>query len=162
MKINENLKKLRVLKSLTQSDMAKILDISLSSYQKYERDKNCVTPSLDVLLRIADFFGVSVDYLLGREPATDPFDMLQLPEDQKSVMERFASFPDDVRAIILDAIKELAEAAKKRQRLNTNAETTPVATAAQNGGVTKIVEMSNEKVNQLLNAEIKNNDYKNH
>lgn len=111
MKINENLKKLRVLKSLTQSDMAKILDISLSSYQKYERDKNCVTPSLDVLLRIADFFGVSVDYLLGREPATDPFDMLQLPEDQKSVMERFASFPDDVRAIILDAIKELAEAA---------------------------------------------------
>ncbi len=162
MKINENLKKLRVLKSLTQSDMAKILDISLSSYQKYERDKNCVTPSLDVLLRIADFFGVSVDYLLGREPATDPFDMLQLPEDQKSVMERFASFPDDVRAIILDAIKELAEAAKKRQRLNTNAETTPVATAAQNGGVPKIVEMSNEKVNQLLNAEIKNNDYKNH
>lgn len=162
MKINENLKKLRVLKSLTQSDMAKILDISLSSYQKYERDKNCITPSLDVLLRIADFFGVSVDYLLGREPATDPFDMLQLPEDQKSVMERFASFPDDVRAIILDAIKELAEAAKKRQRLNTNAETTPVATAAQNGGVPKIVEMSNEKVNQLLNAEIKNNDYKNH
>lgn len=159
MKINENLKKLRVLKSLTQSDMAEILGISLSSYQKYERDKNCVTPSLDVLLRIADFFGVSVDYLLGREPATDPFDMLQLPEDQKSVMERFASFPDDVRAIILDAIKELAEAAKKRQRLNTNAETTPVATAAQNGGVPKIVEMSNEKVNQLLNAEIKNNDY---
>ncbi len=162
MKINENLKKLRVLKSLTQSDMAEILGISLSSYQKYERDKNCVTPSLDVLLQIADFFGVSVDYLLGREPATDPFDMLQLPEDQKSVMERFASFPDDVRAIILDAIKELAEAAKKRQRLNTNAETTPVATAAQNGGVPKIVEMSNEKVNQLLNAEIKNNDYKNH
>ena len=159
MKINENLKKLRVLKSLTQSDMAEILGISLSSYQKYERDKNCVTPSLDVLLRIADFFGVSVDYLLGREPATDPFDMLQLPEDQKSVMERFASFPGDVRAIILDAIKELAEAAKKRQQLNTNAETTPVATAAQNGGVPKIVEMPNEKVNQLLNAEIKNNDY---
>lgn len=145
MKINENLKKLRVLKSLTQSDMAEILGISLSSYQKYERDKNCVTPSLDVLLRIADFFGVSVDYLLGREPATDPFDMLQLPEDQKSVMERFASFPDDVRAIILDAIKELAEAAKKRQRLNTNTETTPVATAAQNGGVPKIVESQTKK-----------------
>lgn len=155
MKINENLKKLRVLKSLTQSDMAKILDISLSSYQKYERDKNCVTPSLDVLLRIADFFGVSVDYLLGREPATDPFDMLQLPEDQKSVMERFASFPDDVRAIILDAIKELAEAAKKRQKLDT----TTAYTAARDGDAPGTVELPNEKVTQLLNAETKNNDY---
>ena len=155
MKINENLKKLRVLKSLTQSDMAKILDISLSSYQKYERDKNCVTPSLDVLLRIADFFGVSVDYLLGREPATDPFDMLQLPEDQKSVMERFASFPDDVRAIILDAIKELAEAAKKRQKLDT----TTAYTAARDGDAPGTVELPNEKVTPLLNAETKNNDY---
>ncbi len=155
MKINENLKKLRVLKSLTQSDMAEILGISLSSYQKYERDKNCVTPSLDVLLRIADFFGVSVDYLLGREPATDPFDMLQLPEDQKSVMERFASFPDDVRAIILDAIKELAEAAKKRQKLDT----TTAYTAARDGDAPGTVELPNEKVTQLLNAETKNNDY---
>ena len=155
MKINENLKKLRVLKSLTQSDMAEILGISLSSYQKYERDKNCVTPSLDVLLRIADFFGVSVDYLLGREPATDPFDMLPLPEDQKSVMERFASFPDDVRAIILDAIKELAEAAKKRQKLDT----TTAYTAARDGDAPGTVELPNEKVTQLLNAEIKNNDY---
>lgn len=156
MKINENLKKLRVLKSLTQSDMADILGISLSSYQKYERDKNCVTPSLDVLLRIADFFGVSVDYLLGRgEQATDPFDMLPLPEDQKSVMERYASFPDDVRAIILDAIKELAEAAKKRQKLDT----TTAYTAARDGDAPGTVELPNEKVTQLLNAETKNNDY---
>ena len=155
MKINENLKKLRVLKSLTQSDMAEILGISLSSYQKYERDKNCVTPSLDVLLRIADFYHVTTDYLLGREPATDPFDMLQLPEDQKSVMERFASFPDDVRAIILDAIKELAEAAKKRQKLDT----TTAYTAARDGDAPGTVELPNEKVTQLLNAETKNNDY---
>lgn len=155
MKINENLKKLRVLKSLTQSDMAEILGISLSSYQKYERDKNCVTPSLDVLLRIADFYHVTTDYLLGREPATDLFDMLQLPEDQKSVMERFASFPDDVRAIILNAIKELAEAAKKRQKLDT----TTAYTAARDGDTPGTVELPNEKVTQLLNAETKNNDY---
>lgn len=158
--MKEQLQQLRKSRGLTQDDLAEILGISLSSYQKYERD--AISPSYETLCKIADFYHVTTDYLLGREPATDPFDMLQLPEDQKSVMERFASFPDDVRAIILDAIKELAEAAKKRQRLNTNAETTPVSTAAQNGGVPKIVEMSNEKVNQLLNAEIKNNDYKNH
>lgn len=158
--MKEQLQWLRKSRNLTQDDLAEALDISLSSYQKYERD--VVSPSYETLCKIADFYHVTTDYLLGREPATDPFDKLPLSEDQKSVIERYASFPDDVRAIILDAIKELAEAAKKRQRLNISAETTPVATAAQNGGVPKIVEMPNEKVNQLLNAEIKNDDYRNH
>lgn len=157
MELKDKLKFLRKQQNLTAQQVADNCEISLGVYKKYESGERGV--GVPALIKIADFYHVTTDYLLGREPATDPFDMLQLPEDQKSVMERFASFPDDVRAIILDAIKELAEAAKKRQRLNTNAEITPVATAAQNGGVPKIAEMPNEKVNQLLNAEIKNNDY---
>jgi hypothetical protein len=151
--VKEQLQQLRKSRGLTQDDLAEILGISLSSYQKYERD--AISPSYETLCKIADFYHVTTDYLLGREPATDPFDMLQLPEDQKSVMERFASFPDDVRAIILDAIKELAEAAKKRQKLDT----TTAYTAARDGDAPGTVELPNEKVTQLLNAETKNNDY---
>lgn len=151
--MKEQLQQLRKSRGLTQDDLAEILGISLSSYQKYERD--AISPSYETLCKIADFYHVTTDYLLGREPATDPFDMLQLPEDQKSVMERFASFPDDVRAIILDAIKELAEAAKKRQKLDT----TTAYTVARDGDAPGTVELPNEKVTQLLNAETKNNDY---
>lgn len=151
--MKEQLQQLRKSRGLTQDDLAEILGISLSSYQKYERD--AISPSYETLCKIADFYHVTTDYLLGREPATDPFDMLQLPEDQKSVMERFASFPNDVRAIILDAIKELAEAAKKRQKLDT----TTAYTAARDGDAPGTVELPNEKVTQLLNAETKNNDY---
>lgn len=151
--MKEQLQQLRKSRGLTQDDLAEILGISLSSYQKYERD--AISPSYETLCKIADFYHVTTDYLLGREPATDPFDMLQLPEDQKSVMERFASFPDDVRAIVLDAIKELAEAAKKRQKLDT----TTAYTAARDGDTPGTVELPNEKVTQLLNAETKNNDY---
>ena len=151
--MKEQLQQLRKSRGLTQDDLAEILGISLSSYQKYERD--AISPSYETLCKIADFYHVTTDYLLGREPATDPFDMLQLPEDQKSVMERFASFPDDVRAIILDAIKELAEAAKKRQKLDT----TTAYPAARDGDAPGTVELPNEKVTQLLNAETKNNDY---
>ena len=151
--MKEQLQQLRKSRGLTQDDLAEILGISLSSYQKYERD--AISPSYETLCKIADFYHVTTDYLLGREPATDPFDMLQLPEDQKSVMERFASFPGDVRAIILDAIKELAEAAKKRQKLDT----TTAYTAARDGDAPGTVELPNEKVTQLLNAETKNNDY---
>lgn len=151
--MKEQLQQLRKSRGLTQDDLAEILGISLSSYQKYERD--AISPSYETLCKIADFYHVTTDYLLGRERATDPFDMLQLPEDQKSVMERYASFPDDVRAIILDAIKELAEAAKKRQKLDT----TTAYTAARGGDAPGTVELPNEKVTQLLNAETKNNDY---
>lgn len=151
--MKEQLQQLRKSRGLTQDDLAEILGISLSSYQKYERD--AISPSYETLCKIADFYHVTTDYLLGREPATDPFDMLQLPEDQKSVMERFASFPDDVRTIILDAIKELAEAAKKRQKLDT----TTAYTAARDGDAPGTVELPNKKVTQLLNAETKNNDY---
>lgn len=151
--MKEQLQQLRKSRGLTQDDLAEILGISLSSYQKYERD--AISPSYETLCKIADFYHVTTDYLLGREPATDPFDMLPLPEDQKSVMERFASFPDDVRAIILNAIKELAEAAKKRQKLDT----TTAYTAARDGDAPGTVELPNEKVTQLLNAETKNNDY---
>lgn len=154
--MKEQLQQLRKSRGLTQDDLAEILGISLSSYQKYERD--AISPSYETLRKIADFYHVTTDYLLGREPATDPFDMLQLPEDQKSVMERFASFPDDVRAIILDAIKELAEAAKKRQKLDT----TTAYTAARDGDAPGTVELPNEKVTQLLNAETKDNDYQSH
>lgn len=110
MKINENLKKLRMLKNLSQSDMAEILDISLSSYQKYEREKNCVTPSLDVLLRIADFYGVTVDYLLGRETSESStvdklvgeFNMSAL---EKEILDNYLSLPKDMRGDLMEFLQ---------------------------------------------------------
>ena len=41
--INERLKQLRTARGLSQNEMADILEVSLSSYQKYEREKNSVT-----------------------------------------------------------------------------------------------------------------------
>lgn len=67
MTINNRLKKLRSAVGLNQSEMAEKLGVSVSSYQKYEREKNSIMPSIEVLIKIAEFFGVSVDYLLGRE-----------------------------------------------------------------------------------------------
>ena len=67
MNINNRLKELRSAVGLNQSEMAEKLGVSVSSYQKYEREKNSIMPSIEVLIKIAEFFGVSVDYLLGRE-----------------------------------------------------------------------------------------------
>jgi transcriptional regulator with XRE-family HTH domain len=60
------LKELREEKKLTQNEIAKLLNVSRASISAYENRTN--DPSLDVLIRMADFFNVSLDYLLGRTP----------------------------------------------------------------------------------------------
>lgn len=57
------LRKLRESKKLTQADVASALKIERSTYTKYESGKS--KPVSEMLIKIADFFGVSVDYLLG-------------------------------------------------------------------------------------------------
>ncbi len=111
-KINERLKMLRTAKGLSQSEMAEAIDVSLSSYQKYEREKNSVTPSLDVLISLSDFFDISLDYLLGREPQKDPFAELSLcAEDEQAVIDKYMSLPPEIRAMLLDVMRQLGEAA---------------------------------------------------
>ena len=108
MNVNEILKQLRQKKNLTQAEAALKLDVSLSSYQKYERDKNSVMPSIDVLLRLADFYNVSLDYLLGREPKADPYLDLNLKKaDEDEMLKKYMSLPENVRAMLLKVMKEL-------------------------------------------------------
>lgn len=49
---------------MTQWEVAIYCDISEKAYQNYELQTR--EPKLDILLRIADCFGVSIDYLTGR------------------------------------------------------------------------------------------------
>ena len=62
--LNENIKNLRVAQGLNQVEFAKILCVTKQCVSNWENDN--VLPSIDMLCKIADFFGVSTDYLLGR------------------------------------------------------------------------------------------------
>ena len=62
---SQRLKKLRTDKHLTQAQVAKRVGVTASMVSSYETDIRL--PSYDVMMRLADLFGVSVDYLLGRE-----------------------------------------------------------------------------------------------
>lgn len=64
MKLAERMKMLRLDKGLRQEDAARELDISMSAYCRYEYGKR--EPIASVLWRMADFYGVSIDYLVGR------------------------------------------------------------------------------------------------
>ena len=59
------LRELRKENKMSQSDLGKILGITKVSISGYENGTRI--PSLDILNKILDVFGVSADYLLGRE-----------------------------------------------------------------------------------------------
>lgn len=62
--LNENIRKLRAARGLNQVEFAKILCVTKQCVSNWENDN--VIPSVEMLCKIADFFGVSTDYLLGR------------------------------------------------------------------------------------------------
>lgn len=59
----EHLKELRTERGLLQKDIATFLGIDRTTYVKYEKGDN--EPSNEILIKLAKFFSVSVDYLLG-------------------------------------------------------------------------------------------------
>ena len=71
-KIAKCLKKLRLDKSerenrkITQEEIADILSVKFSTYQSWEQNKSPNRPSLKNLIKIADMYCVSLDYLIGR------------------------------------------------------------------------------------------------
>jgi transcriptional regulator with XRE-family HTH domain len=60
----ERLKQLRAEKKLTQKSFAATMKITERAYQNYEIGAS--TPHYEVLMFLADYFGVSLDYLVGR------------------------------------------------------------------------------------------------
>ncbi len=63
--LNENIKKLRMERGLNQVEFAKIIGVSKQCVSNWENDN--VMPSIEMLIRLSDFFRVSTDYILGRE-----------------------------------------------------------------------------------------------
>jgi transcriptional regulator with XRE-family HTH domain len=61
---SERLKALRLEKNITQRVVATYLNITDTAYGFYEQGKNY--PNMDVLIELADYFEVSLDYLVGR------------------------------------------------------------------------------------------------
>ncbi len=60
----ERLKALRQEKNVTQRAIANHLNITDTAYGFYEQGKNY--PNMDILIKLADYFEVSLDYLVGR------------------------------------------------------------------------------------------------
>ncbi|MCD8222673.1 MAG: helix-turn-helix transcriptional regulator [Clostridiales bacterium] len=91
--MTSNIRKLRKERKLSQAELGEIIGVSQQIISRMERDRNRI--EIDNLLSLADYFGVSTDYILAhRETGTDgarPATRLSVPmedtESEREIME---------------------------------------------------------------------------
>jgi len=116
----EILKKLRSSKDLTIQEVAEKSGVSYSAYQKYELGiREIGAKSLE---KLADFYGVSTDYILGRPDATPPVDALaQLSKDkamsalEEELLRKYMDLPHEARQAVVQFINDATITARQRQ-----------------------------------------------
>lgn len=71
MLFGERLRELRIDRDIKQDEIAQHLGITRQAYGKYESDER--QPSYNTLIKIADYYNISLDYLLGRTNIKTPY-----------------------------------------------------------------------------------------
>lgn len=129
-----------ILKSLrksngysTMQEFCAAADISFSTYQNYESGKR--VPTAEILVKLADFYNVSIDYLLGRPDAkapADPIDKLMtVDEMEKDLLREWLSLDEASRKAFLDVLRKIVADDQKRQAEDSRSKIMTVKEAAR-------------------------------
>lgn len=112
METKDILKQLRKSRGYSNAkDFCDASGISYSTYQNYEAGKR--VPTADILITLADFYGVTTDYLLGREPLKNPVAGLNITVDNKKFIDIYQELPELQQQLLVDAMMKLGASAEK-------------------------------------------------
>lgn len=100
---------LRKKRNIKQSTVADILGISQQAYLKYEHGD--ADPTIDALIKLSQFYNVSIEYLLGLEPLKNPLDALSLSKADKFIVQTYINLPPEDRTSLVEIIKKIAAGA---------------------------------------------------
>ncbi len=99
---------LRMEKGLSQRDMAKEMKISQATYNNWENEKT--QPSIEQLIALADYFSVSVDYLIGRA-GDEGAPLFPMTSD---ILSSYLALDEETKEMVKKLIQKLEEQAKNR------------------------------------------------
>lgn len=103
----EKLKELRKINNLRQKDVAEFLNISITGYASWEQGLS--EPNIENLIKLADFYNTTVDYLINREEE-DGRIIIQEPEllnDEKNLLTNYRKLPTDLKESAQEYLKSL-------------------------------------------------------
>ena len=92
---HKNLRDARESKGISQTELAEMLGIPVTTYRNYENTLR--EPSYDILIKISDALAVSTDELLGAKTNDLEFNMLflkikQVPKNKLNILSLFIDF----------------------------------------------------------------------
>lgn len=107
--LKDTLKQLREQNNLTKKDLCEKTGISERAYITYEYGQR--EPKISVIKKLADFYGVSTDYILGRPNAKapkDPFDEIEtIDEMEKDLIKEWLNLDEKSRKSFLDVLRKI-------------------------------------------------------
>lgn len=111
--ISDMLKSLREKRKLTRQQAADSIGITKRALETYEYGQSL--PNIETIKKFADFYNVTTDYLLEREPAPDPLELIKniaANSDIAVPVELYMNLPEPARQSIIDCMIELSKAAE--------------------------------------------------
>lgn len=107
------LKKIRLSKGKSQQQVADAIGVSQRTFSSYERKSTF--PTEQTLLKLADYFDISIDMLLGRPR---PYDLPSgTTEIQKRLIKQVLKLDDDVCEIVEAQLNAVVDAVEKKKIL---------------------------------------------
>ncbi len=103
----QRLKDLREDADMNQEQAGKILEITRQQYQLYESGKREIP--FHCAVRLADFYGVSLDYIAGRTNNKKGLNRSELPEKETDLINKFRSLSDERKGKISERMDVLRE-----------------------------------------------------
>lgn len=103
------IKELRKKHNLTQEELGAIINVQKSAVSKYELGR--AVPSTDVLNKLAPYFKVSIDYLLGNDTEPQPTNgtvqasTLALTSQERDLLAAYRQSDSTHRTLAMDALK---------------------------------------------------------
>lgn len=101
----EHLKELRARKNLLQKDVAAAIGVDRTTYVKYETGDS--EPNFEILKRIAQFYEVSIDYLLDFDVGiqkTEKEQPLILSPEEERLIENYRDFNEKGKEKLLEEV----------------------------------------------------------
>lgn len=115
--LQDNLKKLREEHGLTKRELCEKTGISERAYLTYEFGER--EPKISVVQKLADFYGVTIDYLLGRPDATppiDPISRIDIDDKEKAALSKWVALDAKKRHMVLDVMADIVHSYESAQR----------------------------------------------
>ncbi|MEH7122076.1 helix-turn-helix transcriptional regulator [Bacillus sp. JJ1773] len=113
--LGERIKKLRKERKITQEELGKKINVTKVSISGYENGIR--NPDTDTLKKIADFFGVTTDYLLGRTDNPNEITSEEIYEDPDFMyaMRSAQELSEESKQKVLDFIEMMKDVEKVRE-----------------------------------------------